>query len=333
MRNFFVLGITMLVLLLISCRQKTEYQYAEGKIYGTYYHISYEAAKDLQAEIQEQLERVNASLSMFNLNSTIAHLNGGSSDSTDILFRRMLNEAQKVYRTTDGAFDITVAPLVNAWGFGVEKQVFPDSSRIDSLLVLVGMDKLELVNDRLVKKYPGMKMDASSIAKGLGVDLMAEYFDKEGIQNYMVEVGGEVRVKGQSDKKRPWRIGIDCPEDDASAGDRQLQAVLQLTSGALATSGNYRNFYIHEGKKYAHTINPKTGFPVQTEIVSSSVYAGNCMEADAYATAFMVLGLEKAQRILEQNPEIEGYLIYQEGDSLKTWFSDGLKKMLSTESK
>ena len=181
--------------------------------------------------------------------------------------------AQKVNRATDGGYDITIAPLVDAWGFGSEKEVFPDSARIDSLVALVGMEKLSVKEGKILKQIPGMKLDASSIAKGLGVDLVAEYFDRKGIKNYMVEIGGEVRVKGQSDKKRAWWIGIDQPEDDVTAQQRELQLVVALASGALATSGNYRNFYIHEGKKYAHTINPKTGFPVQTEILGASVYA------------------------------------------------------------
>lgn len=310
----------------LGCSPAVKYQYTEGKIYGTFYHISYASDMDLRNDLQQEMERVNGSLSMFNPNSVISGLNQGKSDSTDILFRKMFAMALKVNQVTNGAFDITVAPLVNAWGFGVDERVFPDSACIDSLLKLVGMDKLNLIEGKLVKAHPGMQMDASSIAKGLGVDLVAEFFDRKNIKDYMVEIGGEVRVKGKSSKGRPWRIGIDRPEDDSSASGRGLQAVLELTTGALATSGNYRNFYIHDGKKYAHTINPKTGFPVQTEILGASVYANSCMEADAYATAFMVLGLEKSREIIQQTPDIEGYLIYQENDKLQTWMSEGMKK-------
>lgn len=327
--KYIVLGI--ILMLMLGCEKRVQYRYTEGKIYGTFYHISYESASDLQQEIREEMESVNASLSMFNPNSLIARLNRNETDSTDNLFRKMFAMACKVNLATGGGYDITVAPLVNAWGFGVQQEAFPDSARIDSLLMSVGMDKLSLENGRLLKKARGMKLDASSIAKGLGVDLVAEYFERCGIRNYMVEIGGEVRVKGESDKKRPWRIGIDRPEDDVAAGGRQLQMVVGLTSGALATSGNYRNFYIHDGKKYAHTINPQTGFPVQTEILGASVYAPSCMEADAYATGFMVVGLDKAKTLITGDPELEGCLIYEENGGLKTWISDGLKKMIVSE--
>lgn len=325
MKNSLLVGL-LCSLLLLGCDQKIPYRHAEGKIYGTFYHISYESAEDLQQEVHQEMELVNVSLSMFNPNSVLSRINRNESDSVDGLFVRMYAMAQKVNRATDGGYDITIAPLVDAWGFGSEKEVFPDSARIDSLVALVGMEKLSVQEGKILKQIPGMKLDASSIAKGLGVDLVAEYFDRKGIKNYMVEIGGEVRVKGQSDKKRAWWIGIDQPEDDVTAQQRELQLVVHWLPGALATSGNYRNFYIHEGKKYAHTINPKTGFPVQTEILGASVYAPGCMEADAYATGFMVVGLEKAKEIIMQEPEIEGCLIYEEGGSLKTWVSDGLQR-------
>ena len=240
----------------------------------------------------------------------------------------LIEKAKEYCNITEGAFDITIAPLVNAWGFGVENFTFPDSARIDSLLSLVGMEKLEVVDGKLLKACPGMQLDASSIAKGLGVDVVAEFFDCKGIEDYMVEIGGEVRVKGKSSKGRAWRIGIDRPEEGNVVSDRPLQAIVEITAGALATSGNYRNFYVHEGKKYAHTINPKTGFPVQTEVLGASVYARECMEADAYATAFMVLGLKKSQAIIERTPGMEGYLIYEEEGKLKTWMSEGMKRLM-----
>lgn len=312
----------------ISCKQGVTYQYTEGKIYGTFFHISYTASEDLGCEVREEMEKVNASLSMFNPNSVIASLNSGESDSTDLLFCKMFETAVKVNQATEGAFDITVAPLVNAWGFGVEDFVFPDSAHIDSLLTLVGMAKLQIVDGRLRKAHPQMQLDASSIAKGLGVDMVAEFFDRKGVKDYMIEIGGEVRVKGKSSKGRAWRIGIDRPEEQLVVSDRQLQAIIEITTGALATSGNYRNFYIHEGKKYAHTINPKTGYPVQTEVLGASVYAKECMEADAYATACMVLGLKKSQDIIERTPHLEGYLIYEEEGKLKTWMSEGMRRFM-----
>lgn len=333
MKYNLLLGIIVLGILCVNCDRKIVYQHTEGKMYGTFYHISYASDEDLQAELHREMDLVNASLSMFNPNSVISQINRGETDSTDMLFRKMFRMALQVNQATDGAYDITVAPLVNAWGFGYEKEAFPDSVRIDSLLALVGMEKLTLEEDRLIKKVAGIQLDASSIAKGLGVDLVAEYLESKGVRDYMVEIGGEVRVKGDSDKRRPWRIGIDRPEDDVAAYDRQLQMVVGLTSGALATSGNYRNYYVHDGKKYAHTINPRTGYPVQTEVLGASVYAPTCMEADAYATAFMVLGFEKAKAIIEKDPEIEGCLIYEHNGKLKTWVSERMKTMIVSEAK
>ncbi len=312
-----------------GCTPVQEYRYMQGEVYGTFYHISYAWEKELDQEISRAMESVNASLSMFNPQSVISRLNRNETDSTDALFRKMYEEAVWVNQETDGAFDITVAPLVNAWGFGDRKQVFPDSAQIDSLRRWVGMEKLTLAGNRLLKQSPEVMMDASAIAKGLGVDQVADFFDSVGVRNYMVEIGGEIRVKGISDKKRPWRIGIDRPDEQLM--DRQLQMITAFTQGALATSGNYRNFYVHEGKKYAHTINPKTGYPVQTEVLSASVYAPTCMVADAYATAFMVLGLKKAQQIILAHPELEGVLIYLEEGNMKTWVSPGFEKMIIRE--
>lgn len=323
MRYFFSI---LAVFIAVSCDYQMPYRYIEGQIYGTFFHISYAKEEDLEQEVREVMEEVNVSLSMFNPQSVIARLNRNESESTDELFRRMFKKAVEINQITAGAFDITVAPLVNAWGFGYAKQEFPDSARIASLREVVGIGRLSLAGERLVKQKEGIEMDASSIAKGLGVDLVAEYLDKRGVRDYMVEIGGEVRVKGKSSKGRPWRIGIDRPEEDDKAQNRELQLVVELTNGALATSGNYRNFYIHEGKKYAHTIHPLTGYPVQTEVLSSSVYAPTCMEADAYATAFMVTGLDQARKIIQDQAGLEGCFIYEEDGMLKTWMSEGFRE-------
>lgn len=318
------------VLLFGGCGQKS-YQSMEGSIYGTYYRILYLNDQDLSNEIRQEMERVNTSLSMFNKNSVVSRLNRNETDEVDSLFERLFVMARQINRNTSGAFDITVAPLVNAWGFGYKHDSLPSAEKIDSLMNLVGMEKLSIVDGKLVKKVPGIEIDASSIAKGLGVDLVAEYFDAKGIGNYMADIGGEIRVKGQSNKNRTWRIGIDKPEDDPAATERNLQMVVGLTEGALATSGNYRNFYVRDGKKYGHTINPATGYPVQRDILSSSVYAPTCMEADAYATAFMVLGLEESRKIVERTKGLEVCFIYEDQGVLKTWMTDRFKKIVLSE--
>lgn len=313
--------------LLGACQAKT-YRHTEGGIYGTYYRITYRADRDLGRELIGQLERVNASLSMFNDSSVISRLNRGQTDRVDSLFAYMFRMAVQVNRETEGAFDITVAPLSNAWGFGYKRDSFPLPEKIDSLLQYVGMGRLRLEEGRLLKEKEGIEMDASSIAKGLGVDLAADYLQKQGVEDYMVDIGGEIRVKGVSDKNRPWRVGIDKPIDDPEVENRQLELVVELTKGAIATSGNYRNYYIHEGKKYAHTLNPLTGYPVQRDILSSSVYALTCMEADAYATAFMVLGLEKSKEIVLKHPGLEVCFVYEQDGKSEIWMSPGFEKMV-----
>ncbi|WP_303181555.1 FAD:protein FMN transferase [uncultured Butyricimonas sp.] len=323
------LGIIICVLIACAGCQRNMYRFTEGTVYGTTYHISYKSDKDYAAEIRREMERVNGSLSMFNKKSTIARLNRGETDRTDSLFVRLFAKAAEIHAKTGGAFDITVAPLVNAWGFGYKNERLPLAEKVDSLLRYVGMEKLKIEDGRLVKAVEGIQMDASSIAKGLGVDLVAEFLEGQGVRDYMVEIGGEVRVKGQSNKSRPWHIGIDKPIDDEAASRRELQFVLEMGEGALATSGNYRRFYVVDGKKYSHTINPKTGFPVQQDILGASVYAPTCMEADAYATAFMVLGMEKAKEIVEANPSVEACFIYQnEQGEREVWVSEKLKTLI-----
>lgn len=329
MRNWIlIVGFLMVV---VGCRHQ-EYKFMEGKIYGTYYSISYEGVLNYDTVIIKEMERVNYSLSMFNPHSVIAKINREESDQVDSLFVRMFIQARKVYDATEGAFDITVAPLSNAWGFGFKNERLPSAEKVDSLLQYIGMNKLTLNGMRLIKAIEGVQLDASSIAKGLGVDLVADFLDKKGVKNYMVDIGGEIRVRGISSKKRAWRIGIDKPVDDVSASTRELQAVVAIEGGALATSGNYRNFYVVDGKKYAHTINPKTGYPVQRDILSSSVYAPTCMEADAYATAFMVLGKEKAQKIIEKDTKLEACFVYlDDRGKREVWMSDGFKKLIVSE--
>ncbi|MCX4291957.1 MAG: FAD:protein FMN transferase [Odoribacter sp.] len=322
-------GVIFLCLLVLCGCKRELFRHTEGKIYGTYYRIVYESAEVLDRPLLEQMERVNASLSMFNPRSVISRLNRNESCRTDSLFNRMFRMAVEVNGETRGAFDITVGPLVNAWGFGYKKGVRPTPERIDTLLQWVGLDKLRLQGDSLVKCFRETEMDASSIAKGLGVDLAAEYLEARGVKNYMVDIGGEIRVKGKSGKGRAWRIGIDKPIEDPELLNRELQFIISMENGALATSGNYRNFYVKEGKKYAHTISPYTGYPVQQEVVSSTVYAPTCMEADAYATAFMVLGLEAAKEVMANHPGLEACLIYVRDGVPETWMTEKFKTFVA----
>ena len=228
---------------------------------------------------------------------------------------------------TDGAFDPTVAPLVNAWGFGFKSGQLPDSAQVDSLLALVGLRHIRLQEGRVVKDNPLSILDFSAIAKGYGVDRAADVLRSHGIKNFMVEIGGEVVTEGTNEKGEAWRIGINKPVEDSTSVNAELQEVISLSGKAVATSGNYRNFYVKDGRKIAHTINPLTGYPVQQDILSSTVIASTCAEADAFATAFMVMGLKKAQEVLASQPALEAYFIYtDEGGNLRTWASETINQ-------
>lgn len=319
----------LFVLCLCAGCNRPVYQYLEGPIFGTFYHITYESEKTLDEGIVAEMRRVNASLSMFDTASMLSRLNRGESDRVDSLFVTLFQSAGEVYRETDGAFDITVAPLVNAWGFGYKNDKLPDSEKVETLMRRVGMDKLRLDGDRLQKNVEGVEIDAGAIAKGMGVDRVADYLETQGVSHYMVEIGGEIRAKGKSPKQRSWRVGVDKPKDEPDMFQRDVQLIIGIENGALATSGNYRNFYIRDGKKYAHTIDPRTGYPVQLDMLSATVYTDRCMYADAYATAFMVLGFEKSRGIAERLG-LQVCFIYEENGSCKTWMTEGFKKMVVT---
>lgn len=319
----FVAGIS-------GCRGPV-YRFNEGAVFGTTYHITYNASGELGPEIRQELERVNASLSMFDPESVISRINRNEDARVDSLFLLVFRKAVEVYAATGGAFDMTVAPLTNAWGFGLRQGALPDSARIQSLLSWVGMDKLSLEGDRLTKANDSIQLDASAIAKGLGVDLVAQLLDRRGVNDYLVEVGGEVRVKGVNRKGLAWRIGIDFPLKE-SDGTRRLAGTIAISRGALATSGNYRNYREIEGKEYGHTIDPHTGYPVQQDLLSASIYTASCMEADAYATACMVLGWERSRELVERNGHLEACLIYLDAEGKpQKWSTKGFTALMIGE--
>ena len=284
------------------------YQRAEGLAFGTTYHVTYQHADDLKDSIVATLKLVDDEFSMFNSHSTVARINRGEQPQRSRMFQEVYDLAQTVSSETDGAFDITVAPLVNAWGFGFKHEQMPTPQQVDSLLKIRS------------------QLDFAAIAKGYGCDLVARLMERRGVRNFMVEIGGEVVTRGINPSRMPWRIGVNKPTDDSlSTGNGELQTVLNVTDRAMATSGNYRNFYVRDGRKYAHTIDPRTGYPVQHNILSATVLADHCATADAYATAFMVLGLDGAQRVLDRHPELMAYLIYNdEQGQMAVWRSPGL---------
>lgn len=296
----------------VKQRAQTVYHQNTGTIFGTVYHVTYQSDRDMNDSILAELGKVDNSLSMFNTKSIISKINRNEPVTPDSMFLQVFRLAEQVSANTDGAFDITVSPLVNLWGFGFKKKDNVTKAKVDSLLPLVDYRKVAYTGGRIVKADPRMMLDCSAIAKGFGSDCVARLFDRHGIRNYMVEIGGEIVIKGKNKEGGNWRIGVVKPKDDHSSEGEDIAAVLDLTDIGMATSGNYRNFYYKGGRKYAHTIDPHTGYPVQHTILSSTVIAKDCATADAYATSFMVLGLEKAKKVLEQHPELEAYFIYSD---------------------
>ncbi|MDR0891535.1 MAG: FAD:protein FMN transferase [Mediterranea sp.] len=327
-KSFLWLAFLILASIWIIARhqRKENYNTITGFVFGTVYKITYQCNDNLQTEIEAELKQFNNSLSPFEKNSIISRVNRNEEVVVDSFFRRCFDLSMEVSKETGGAFDITVAPLVNAWGFGFKKGHFPDSLTVDSLMQFVGYQKVHLTPDgHVVKQDPRLMLDCSAVAKGYGVDVVAQLLERKGIHNYMVDIGGEVVVRGHNPKDELWRIGINKPVDDSLSVKEELQTVLQLTDVGMATSGNYRNFYYRDGKKYAHTIDPHTGYPVQHSVLSSTVIAKDCMTADALATSFMVMGLPAAKAFCKAHPEISAYLIYaDDSGALQTFATKSL---------
>ena len=325
--------LTLLVvgsILIIRQQRSMPYQKSADFIFGTTYHITYQCDSDLSQSIKAELLKVDASLSPFNKESVITAINDNKDVRPDEMFKDVFSLAMDISKETDGAFDITVAPLVNAWGFGFKNGSQPSRHQVDSLLRLVGYEKVSMVDGKVKKKDPRIMLDCSAIAKGYGTDRVARLLQSRGVENYMVEIGGEVVTSGVNPERLPWKIGVTKPTDDSLNTGHELQTILNLTDKAMATSGNYRNFYYKGGKKFAHTIDPKTGYPVQHSILSATVITKSCAVADAYATSFMVMGLDKAKQVLERHPELMAYFIYSDdkGD-MAVWFSPSLRDKIA----
>ena len=322
---FLVLLIVGTVLI-IRQQQSTPYQKNAGLIFGTTYSVTYQCDEDLQKEIESELKKVDAEFSMFNSQSVVARLNNGEKPELSNDFIDVFKLARQVSEDTNGAFDITVAPLVNAWGFGFKHEQMPTKEQVDSLRQLIGYQYVTLKDKTIEMQKPGMMLDFSAIAKGYGVDVVARLLERHDIKNYMVEIGGEITTRGINPERVPWRIGVNKPNEDALNESHELQTILNVTDKAMATSGNYRNFYVKGGKKYAHTIDPKTGYPVQHTLLSATVLTDRCAKADAYATSFMVLGMDGAKQILERHKELMAYLIFTDRKgNLTVWYSPSLK--------
>jgi thiamine biosynthesis lipoprotein len=329
-----ILVVVIGAVLLFSHRTgRGQYIKIAGFIQGTSYHITYESktGKNLQHEIDSLLADFDRSASIYLPSSIISRINRNDPTvEADDKFVALFNKSLEVWKETGGAFDITVAPLVNAWGFGSVPSTSPDSSTIDSLLQYVGMDKVSLKGKKIIKTHPNVMLDMNAIAQGYSVDLVAEYLENMGIKDYMVEIGGEVRTRGHNEKGNLWRIGIDKPVEGNMIPGSDLQAILRLNRRSLATSGNYRKFYEKNGIKYSHTINPATGFPAMSNLLSATIIADDCITADAYATACMVLGLEKSIDFLGKHGYLDAYLIFSnEKGEFNVYVTNGFDKYLT----
>ncbi|GHT48914.1 FAD:protein FMN transferase [Bacteroidia bacterium] len=297
-------------LFLFSCGKQNTYYLTQGEIFKTSTHIKYKYHRNLSNEIFARLDSFDLSLNPFNKNASIYKVNHNEPVAVDDWFITVFNKAREISQLSQGYYDITCAPLVNLWGFGFEKLDTVSPHIVDSLLQFVGYQKVWLEGRNVIKADPRLQLNASSIAKGYAVDVVAELFHLYGITDYMIEIGGEVRTKGKNPSGKVWSIEILKPIDDATGLQQDRQEVIFLENYSLATSGNYRNFYIKDGKKYAHTINPLTGYPSEETILSASVLYPDCMTADAWATAFMAMGLEKASAIAGQIPDLDYLFIY-----------------------
>ena len=320
---FLIIG-TVVIL-----KKQPPFRTNEGMVFGTIYKITYQHDDDLQEDIKQALMEVDNSLSPYNPNSIITRINHNEDTTLNAHFTHVYGLAQQISAETEGAFDITVAPLVNAWGFGFKHSIDIAPNVIDSLRQFVGYQKTRMEGGKIVKDDERLMLDCSAIAKGYGVDVVARTLDQKGVKHYMVDIGGEVVLKGKSPRMKDWRIGINKPIEDSLSVNQELQTILEISDIGMATSGNYRKFYYKDGKRYAHTIDPRLGTPVQHNILSATVLAKDCTTADAYATAFMVMGLEKALDFCQKHPELNAYFICDgEGDSYEIHYTPGMEKYM-----
>jgi thiamine biosynthesis lipoprotein len=336
--HFFLMAFP---LLFIACENQStnsielqEVRMIRGEAQGTTYSIKYTGPQVVKKnEIDSLLDRIDQSLSAWVENSVLCEFN--KSDSilvTDKHFLKVFYRGKEIHDLTEGAFQPMIMPLVRAWGFGPEGGTLKEGLDLDSIQSLVNFDFERLPDEDsdgiLFLKKPGQQLDVNAIAQGYSVDVVSEFLEKKGAENYMVEIGGEVSAKGKNEKGEYWRIGIDKPS--STPENRTLEAIVTLENASLATSGSYRKFYEKDGRKYSHTIDPDTGEPVNHNLLSATVLASNCTNADAFATAFMVMGLERTKSFLAAHPELdlEVFLIFDDNGTVSTFTGEGMKDKL-----
>ena len=326
---FFLSSIPVLSLLLAGC-SRDNYVRIEGYAQGGTYHVicnlpkgvSFQQASEL---IDSTLNNIDNSLSGYNKGSLLSRVNAGEDLPLDTLFIECFNISKEIWRMSGGAFDPSAAPLFDLWGFGFEERKPVSREAIDSILQFVGMDKMSLERRddgiHLCRKDSRAKLNFNAIAQGYSCDAVAAELRNIGCGDYLVEVGREIVCKGESSRGGKWKIGIDKPFDGNFDEGADLQDILEVTDCGVVTSGNYRKFYVEDGQKYAHTIDPRTGSPVRHNLLSATVITENATYADAFATWAMVEGVAGARKFLDTIPDTGAYLIYSEGDSMKVFRS------------
>lgn len=310
MKNIYFL---LFLLAIVSCKPTNKNMRLSGPIFGTSYDVTYNSSdnENFQKEFDSLFYVINKSMSNYQTNSDISKLNRHEIDSVDNHFVNVFKAAKIIYKNTKGVFDPTIGNLVNAWNFGSEKnKTRLDSTKIDSLMFFVGFNRLLLKNNIIIKQYPRAYIDFNAIAKGYSVDVIAKFLEEKNVKDYMVNIGGELRTKGENlEKESGWTVGIENPNFD---GTQSYDKVFVLKDKAMATSGTYRKFKLDEnGNRYAHIINTKTGYPTRTNILSASVIADDCIMADGYATAFQAMGVKKVTRFMSEHPELKAFLIFE----------------------
>ncbi|NDV78003.1 FAD:protein FMN transferase [Dysgonomonas sp. 511] len=306
------------------------YYQIQGSAEGTNYNIIYQddEDRDFQPEIEKLLSGFEKSLSVYDPDSVISRINRNEDIAIDNFFEAVFNKAKAISILTEGAFDISAEPLFRAWGFSAQEKSIPDNGQIEILKKQIGLDKIEIKDRKIIKSMPEAVLNVNAIAKGYSADVTASFLDEKGCKNYLVEIGGEIYLKGVNTQGEPWRIGIDRPSENNLIPGQDLQVILQLTDRGIATSGNYRQFYVDNGQKVTHTIDPRTGYPVKHNLLSTTVIAPDTMTADAFATAFMVGGMDKVTEWIDSYPDLEALFICDEEGEYKVYYTEGVEEYI-----
>lgn len=315
---------------LVLADDGTYYYNIQGRAEGTSYNIvyQYDGNNDFRIDIENLLADFEKSLSVYDDASIISCVNRNEDIEVDDYFLHVFNRAKEISLQTEGTFDISAEPLFRAWGFSSEEKNIPDQEQIEKLKANIGMDKIWIENKRVIKSNPHVQLNANAIAKGYSADIVATYLEEKQCVNYLVEIGGEIRLKGCNTQGEAWRIGIDRPSENNPIPGQDLQVILQITDKGIATSGNYRQFYIENGNKITHTINPASGYPVNHNLLSTTVIANDAITADAFATAFMVAGMDKALEWIEMNADLDALFICDEEGEYKVYYTSGLENSI-----